>query len=76
MQRHGFGTLWKLELYLVIRALCFTTGTYGSSNSDQSDELALSVIVLLMIYSPFAVFLLATDIYIYRAGFKIGISVH
>ena len=40
-----------------------STGAYGGSNSNLSNELTLSVNVLLMIYSPTAFSVLAADIY-------------
>ena len=47
----------------VTRTSCFTTGAYGSSNSNFSNELTMSINVLSTIYSLSAFSLLATDIY-------------
>ena len=58
-----FALFGNVSYISVTRTSCFTTGAYGSSNSNFSNELTLSVNVLLTIYSPSAFSLLATDIY-------------
>ena len=62
MQRHGLRILWNIRYISVTDISCFTMGTYGSSNSDLTNELVRKIYVLLMIYSPSAFSLIATDI--------------
>ena len=56
-----FAPFGNIRYISVTRTSCFTMGAYGVSNSDWSSKLTLYVNVLLMIYSPSAISLLATD---------------
>ena len=56
-----FAPFGNVRYISVTRTSCFTMGAYGGSNSDRSSKLTLYVNVLLMIYSPSAISLLATD---------------
>ena len=58
-----FALFGNVRYISVTHISCFTTGAYGGSNSDLSTELTLYVNVLLTIYSPSTISLLATDIY-------------
>ena len=50
-----FALFGNVRYISVTRTSCFTTGAYGGSNSNFSNELTLSVNVLLTIYSPSAI---------------------
>ena len=58
-----FALFGNVRYISVTRTSCFTTGAYGGSNSNFSNELTLSVNVLLTIYSPSAISLVVTDTY-------------
>ena len=56
-----FAPFGNVRYISVTRISCFTMGAYGGSNSDRGNTLTLYVTVLLTIYSPSAISLLATD---------------